>query len=261
MANDLTQLMGLGDVQLEQQKRYSDALREKRNAQAIAAKQAADFEQALSSQNPNIQNPADVFKAYSAFNAAMNPSLTRDADILSQIAEVAAAREKQGTGSVTEMLDKTSKGKVAEYTALLKDLYEARSSLSGKGLVSDVGTATTGPLAQFMGQYGPGADVRTRIDNLSSRVKNKYYGSAISENEMKDANKWLPSSKKQETQNTKRLDTIYQSKMNELKSVLRTQGVPEEQIVSYLGQLGITDVSPTATAGYDEDALLKEFGL
>lgn len=152
--------------------------------------------------------------------------------------------------------DKTARAKAAEYVAFMKDLKETKEKLSGKGLVSDVTTSQTGPLAQMLGQYGEGGDIRTQIDKLNANVKNKTYGAAVSEGELKDANKWLPSSARQETQNVKRLDAIYQSKKNELTSLLRGQGLSESEINTYLDRMMVGDSKNTTTPVKDTLGIL-----
>lgn len=98
MSNDLSQLMGLADVQSQYQKRYSDALREKRQYEQIAGQAGERFSQALSSENPVALNPADVFNAYSSFDASMGNRLVAPDDLLAQIANIASVREQSSGG-------------------------------------------------------------------------------------------------------------------------------------------------------------------
>lgn len=156
---------------------------------------------------------------------------------------------------LSKVEDKQARSKAAEYVAFMKDLKETKEKLSGNGLGSDLVTSQTGPLAQMLGQYGESGDVRTQIDKLNANVKSKTYGAAVSEGERKDANKWLPSSARQETQNTKRLEAIYNSKKNELTSLLRGQGLTENEINTYLDKMMVNNTTTTAPTAPVQDTL------
>lgn len=164
-----------------------------------------------------------------------------------EIEDIYGIKKSESSDSIlSKVEDKAARGKAAEYVAFMKDLKETKEKLSGKGLASDITTSQTGPLAQMLGQYGKSGDVRTQIDKLNANVKNKTYGAAVSEGELKDANKWLPSSARQETQNVKRLEAIYNSKKNELTSLLRGQGLSESEINTYLDKMMVNDTTTTA---------------
>lgn len=143
--------------------------------------------------------------------------------------------------------DKKARADAAAYSAYIMDLKNVKDKLTGGGLISDIKTGQTGPLSAMLGQYGAGADVRTAIDSLAAKVKNKVYGAAVSEGEQKDAKRWLPSSASQETQNIKRIDAQLESKKNELTSLLRQQGLSEPEIQTYMNKMMIGEAKNVTT--------------
>ncbi len=140
---------------------------------------------------------------------------------------------------IDPFVDKTAKSKIAETAAFLKDLNGIKNSLSATGLLGDKFTGQTGAIAQLAGQYGQSGALRTALTQLNANVKKNAYGSAVSEVEMKDAQKWLPQSNKQETENVKRIQSIIDSKTNQLTSILKAQGLNDDQISTYLDSFGL----------------------
>jgi len=274
----LQDLLNLQEEQLNNQKTYADSLRDRRaNYSQFAETVKPRFDNSQGQVDPNTN-----FNLLNAlFQAGQNyvePAATAEeqyGNLLQQLIENTASTQPQvkeptyserlaamkegydikdgqfvplntndAQNIISKVEDKTARGKAAEYVAFMKDIKDVRDKISGLGLVSDVTTGQTGPLSQFLGQYGQGGDVRTQIDKLNANVKNKTYGAAVSEGELKDANKWLPSSARQETQNAKRLDAIFNSKKNELTSLLRGQGLSDQEIKTYLDIMLVGENQP-----------------
>jgi hypothetical protein len=142
-------------------------------------------------------------------------------------------------------IDAATKSKASEYEGLLRKLSEVRSDLSsaigGKktGGINDLGIGVTGFLSQFAGDKGSDQASKTRaaLNNLQASVRNKMFGSALSENEIKESQKILPSVSAQEQENLNRIEAKMNEKLNDYRSVLRTAGVPEEAIDEQIRQI------------------------
>lgn len=149
-----------------------------------------------------------------------------------------------------------AKSKIAETASLLKDLQSIQSRLTDTGFFGSKVTGQTGLIAQLAGATGEQGQLRQDIEKFSQNVKNKTYGSALSEAEIKESKKWLPLTSKQENENIKRIISISNSKMNEITSQLRTQGLSDEQIQTYLESFGlggntqVNEVSTTSGSKY-----------
>lgn len=137
-------------------------------------------------------------------------------------------------------LSVSAQNKIKDLTTFVRDTDDVGKNLSSGGLLSDIFSGVTGPIAQFFGQYGAGGDTRAAIDRYGSKVKNLTYGSALSEGEIKDANKWLPGSGQQEKSNIIRLTKIRDQKFGELITNLQVSGFSGQEIRDYLKQMGIS---------------------
>lgn len=145
-----------------------------------------------------------------------------------------------------EKLDSSVKTKAGEYLSLLNDLNRAKGLIEegvGKediGFGQSVLSNITGPLAPLLGSFAgsenTGYQARTAINNIRAGLQHEKYGSALSKHEKETANTWLPGSKMQETRNIGRLDEKIKQKENELRSLLKSHGLTEEEVQKYISE-------------------------
>lgn len=161
--------------------------------------------------------------------------LAQDKELALLAADTKAKQEEAALHPSIAQLQSGAKTKASEYLALLTDLNALGRSFEGAGgIVSDIFSSQSGPTAKLLGQRGAGGQTRADLNQFSAKVKNKTYGSALTDTEIKDANTWIPAEKRQESTNQKRIESIRKSKENELISLLRSNGVSEPEIQAYL---------------------------
>ena len=114
--------------------------------------------------------------------------------------------------------------KLAGYIGLLRDMTAIKKKLEGKSFLSP----TTGPLARFLGSWGPGGQARTDIANLEANIKHGIYGAALTPTEVAQAKTWIPLASAQESTNVQRLTSQINAKRNEALALLMSAGYSEE---------------------------------
>ncbi len=126
-----------------------------------------------------------------------------------------------------------------------------RNAIGGKttGRVRDIGIGATGPLSQFAGTGGSdaGSKARAAINDLQAQIRNNMFGSALSEQEIKQANKILPTAGTQEQDNLNRLSSKTNQKINDVRSTLRAYGVSDAEIDAMLASTTAPSTSSPAT--------------
>lgn len=167
------------------------------------------------------------------------PFGTRTSDLIGQML---------GSGSALSDLSSKAKTDASGYSALITELSGLENQLKGGGLGSDVQNSQTGPLARFLGIFsGPNdtnAQLRSNIENLKAQARNKLFGAALTQQELESANQIFPSGGTQETENIRRIKSLRTQKENELRNLLLVEGIPENQVESYIQSLKTTESRP-----------------
>lgn len=137
-------------------------------------------------------------------------------------------------------------GKITDNLKLLADLKETRGLLGTRerGYLESIGELTTGPLARLLSPMLPGEATRDRIDRLVSDIKQKKYGVAFTESEIRQAKRWAPSSMKQESTNIKRLDDLIREKEIAVQRTLRPYGATDFEINSLITTGRVEQTNP-----------------
>lgn len=164
---------------------------------------------------------------------------------------LAPLTEEELAASAIDDLPASAKSKAGDYLAFLAELKSIKSQLDelspGQGLGLTEGT--TGPIAQLFGQLGKAGQFRASIENLTAKVRNKQFGSALTESELKEANKFLPGAGKQELTNEKRILALIAQKENELRSHLQAFGLSPKQVESFMAQAGGSEAASSDPLG------------
>lgn len=140
---------------------------------------------------------------------------------------VTGAQALQYHQSQQTQLPVSAKNKISAYESLMQDVQTAREPLGDKrGILGDLFGGMTGPLAgRVLPEYMPGAGVRKSIADLEAGMKYGRYGGALTETEVAEYPKWGVSTTFQEQKNRNALDILYQKKLNERNTLLRSYGI------------------------------------
>lgn len=133
------------------------------------------------------------------------------------------------------------------YKTLLSDLQRAQTSLAPQAegnvlknipligqWLSDLTTGATGPLSAKMGAYGESGPARQALDTLRAQYEKGFYGSALTESEIKRGKKWLIGSDVQETPNITRLTELTKTKQNQMRDLLLSAGYSPQEAEQYI---------------------------
>lgn len=152
--------------------------------------------------------------------------------------ELDAMKASEELNPTISSLKVGAKKTAADYKAYLDELKRVRGMFGegNPGLLGSLVQGKTGALAQFKGSNFADGGLRDAVSALETKVRNKMFGSALTENEVKEAKKFLPSSGKQENANISRLDQQIIQKENELRTFLMTQGLSPDLVNEYVNQ-------------------------
>lgn len=147
----------------------------------------------------------------------------------------------QDPQSIQSALQNATKTKIEDNVAYLKDLQAIKNQLTSKGWLGDKFNSQSGGrgLLGYIFDQGENGQLRTDLSTLNAKVKNKVYGSALSDNEILASEDWIPSKNKQESENIRRINSQIETKKNEIETVLKNEGLSEAQIDMYLQSIGL----------------------
>jgi len=137
-------------------------------------------------------------------------------------------------GAMTEEVPSSVKTKASSLKSLIDEMKRLKEGVGERGLLGSLVSGPTGPLAGLLGAVGKEGQIRADISNFEGKVKHDVYGAALTESEKKEYGKWGPSPKRQEVTNRKRLISKITEKENELKNLLRGQGLSEDKIDAFI---------------------------
>jgi len=137
-------------------------------------------------------------------------------------------------GTMTAGIPDTVKTKASNLKSLIDEMKRLKEGVGEKGLLGSLVGGPTGPLAGLLGAVGKEGQIRADISNFEGKVKHDIYGAALTESEKEEYGKWGPSPKRQEITNRKRLISKITEKENELKNLLRGQGLNEDNINAFM---------------------------
>lgn len=194
-----------------------------------------------------------------AGNQATQEAIARQ---ILQAGSIEAYKKAQGAtgGNVESLKEKygmtaDDSKKVMDSIRLITSLKDVQNALNeaigGKqtGRLRDLAIGTTGFLSQFAGTGGTDAQSRARakVNDLQAQIRNNMFGSALTPQEIEQANKILPTVGTQEQDNLNRLNAKIDQKTNDILSTLRAYGVSDEEINALIG-------SATGVAGQAQPA-------
>jgi len=137
-------------------------------------------------------------------------------------------------GAMTEEVPSSVKTKASNLKSLIDEMKRLKEGIGERGFLGSLMGGPTGPLAGLLGAVGKEGQIRADISNFEGKVKHDVYGAALTESEKKEYGKWGPSPKRQEITNRKRLISKITEKENELKNLLRGQGLSEDSIDAFM---------------------------
>lgn len=152
-------------------------------------------------------------------------------------AKVEDVYKKVSTLPVGQQKDVSDLSSAVREISRLKSAFEALKS--PKGFMESLVTGTTGPLATTVGEMGesdPASQLRSDLDTFKDKIRKDLFGSAFTETEKKSAN--LPGSARQEAKNQRIIESFYKQKVDDLKIKLKNAGFSDDEIKSYVEDLG-----------------------
>lgn len=154
--------------------------------------------------------------------------------------------------SMEDRLDKDKLTKYLDRLAQLRNIQRLLASTNpASNSLANILDSTTGLLTGYFGQSVGSStqkEVRQAITQYRTFIRFKYFGSVLTKNEMKEANKFLVGVNQQENVNAIRLDNDIKQVEGELRNFLGTRAYSPEDI----------DVALASTQyGYDTDIKLS----
>lgn len=154
--------------------------------------------------------------------------------------------------SMEDRLDKNALNKYLDRLAQLRNIQRLLASTNpSSNSLANILDSTTGLLTGYFGQSIGSTtqkEVRQAITQYRTFIRFKYFGSVLTKNEMKEANKFLVGVGVQESVNAIRLDNDIKQVEGELRNFLGTRGYTPED----------TEVALASTQyGYETDIKLS----
>ena len=147
-----------------------------------------------------------------------------------------------------------AKTEVSNLSSAIKDMSGLVTPLEGRvGITSKL----TGPLAKLFGGIAPREDYgayRENLDVFRENIRKDLYGTAFTDAEKKSA--VLPGSGKQEGVNRRRLESMMERKVKQLKTRLEVEGWSKREIEDYVSSL--TGQSQAAQLSSQAEEAIKE---